>query len=698
MTFKVFAKQIKTRFKAMQNSTLYRVAITADELYNLYLNSFPRGTNEIYKTRTEHDCQCCKNFIRDVGNAVAIVDGEVKTIWGATGIPFPYNIVAGALDLYVKSRPIEGVFSHKYSSVGKETTRQLLEETSVSIKTWDHFHADISAKHLSSHSHNTPDRLNEAKQSVQVFERGLQTVTFEAVRTVLDLIAEGNLYRGEEHREKVAMFHALQIELFAIGGQDRESTPIERNIFYWTHYKTPGARIRNEVIGTLLIDISEGTPIEQAVNAFESKVAPMNYKRPNALITKAMVDQAMATISTLGIEDSLKRRFAVAEDLSINDVLFVNSDTAPALKAGGDLTSMLMKQVKPTHPITYEAEEVTIGEFTAHILPNINKLEVMFEARHISNLVSLIAPEVPNSPNILKWDNNFSWTYNGNVTDSIKERVAKAGGSVTGALRVSLSWHNYDDLDLHCYESNGNHIYFGEKRSLYSDGYLDVDMNISPNGSREAVENITWGKVPPDGKYKILVNNYSKRESFDTGFTVQLEYKGEIKNYSMPISPREKQTVTVISLHIEDGRLTMIESEPDVRSACVDRTIWGLTTSQIYKVKLLTISPNHWDNNKIKTGNKHYFFMLDYCTNNSVQVRGIYNEFLSNDLDKHRKVFEVIGNRIEVKPMEKSIVDYSALDGSCSTRSYELSGLGFSTTVRNSLLVKASGRPYKINF
>lgn len=49
-------------------------------------------------------------------------------------------------------------------------------------------------------------------------------------------------------------------------------------------------------------------------------------------------------------------------------------------------------------------------------------------------------------------DNNFSWAYTGGITDSIKERVKQAGGNVDGELRISLSWFNFDDLDLHVIE------------------------------------------------------------------------------------------------------------------------------------------------------------------------------------------------------------------------------------------------------
>ena len=37
-----------------------RTGVSKDALWDTYLASFPEGSNPVYKTRTEHDCQCCK--------------------------------------------------------------------------------------------------------------------------------------------------------------------------------------------------------------------------------------------------------------------------------------------------------------------------------------------------------------------------------------------------------------------------------------------------------------------------------------------------------------------------------------------------------------------------------------------------------------------------------------------------------------
>jgi hypothetical protein len=92
-------------------------------------------------------------------------------------------------------------------------------------------------------------------------------------------------------------------------------------------------------------------------------------------------------------------------------------------------------------------------------------------------------------------------------------------------------------------------------------------------------------------------------------------------------------------------------------------------------------SPNHWDGHGV--GNKHYMFVLDGCKNPE-PARGFFNEFLSNELDAHRKVLEVLGSTLRVDPTDS-----------------QLCGIGFSSTQRNSVLCRVKGsfnRVVKISF
>lgn len=75
--------------------------------------------------------------------------------------------------------------------------------------------------------------------------------------------------------------------------------------------------------------------------------------------------------------------------------------------------------------------------------------------------------------------------------------------------------------------------------------------------------------------------------------------------------------------------------------------------------------------------------MLDDCKNPE-PVRGFFNEYLNSELTPHRKVFEVLADKMKTPYQE-----------------HQLSGLGFSSTMRNSVIVKVDGtfsRTLKVNF
>ena len=82
MEFKMFKERLQKNFKEMEeNDKLFTVELDKDELWNLYLDSFPKGTNKLFRQRREYDCSYCRHFIKSVGNIVAINNGIIKTIW-----------------------------------------------------------------------------------------------------------------------------------------------------------------------------------------------------------------------------------------------------------------------------------------------------------------------------------------------------------------------------------------------------------------------------------------------------------------------------------------------------------------------------------------------------------------------------------------------------------------------------------------
>jgi hypothetical protein len=661
MNFKDFAKTIRANFDEISKGNLFTVEVDTDELFQFYLDSFPEGSNPLYKERTEHDCQCCKNFIRDVGKVVTIKNGKIISMWRVENLGFPYDVVADRLANYIEHLELNSIFKHYEKGAGTHQTNQLLDDGTV--KNWNHFSCEIPSKHFSK---NIGYEVGNYNQKIKVYERGLNEISLSAVDTVIDLIASKSIYRGEEFLTNINTFRKYKVEY--------DKYTEDKNIFIWeTFLKNSSALIKNSVVGTLLIDISDGVDLEKAVSSYETKVAPENYKRTSSIITKRMVEAAMKTVDELGIREALPREFAKISDVSVNNVLFVDRAVKPKMK--GAVEELLATEVSNNSKASIHSniEDIEVDTFIKNVLPKVDNIKLLIENKHSPNFVSLIAPKDKEAKPILKWDNNFSWSYNGNVTDSIKERVKAAGGDVDGVIRVSLSWFNYDDLDIHVVEPSGNKIYFGSGTNHKTSGTLDVDMNVNPN-TRKAVENITWpikSKIEL-GNYRVMVNNYTKRETVDVGFEVEIECANEVYNFSYSKPVKDGSYVNVTDFNFNGEKIEIQNIGNGIEVSGKSKEVWGVQTEQFLEVDTVMFSPNHWDEQE--EGNKHYIFTLKGCKNPNT-TRGLYNEFLRNDLTKHRKVFDVLGGKLLCEPTEE-----------------QLSGVGFSSTKRNSAVCSVSGK------
>ena len=646
--FPKFADMVHARYLEMAKNELYVVDI--EDIFSTYLAAFPEGTNPIFRERTEHDCSCCKQFIRTLGALVTIHNGNVSSVWDCVGLPYPYDVVAGQMSAALRQLPIRTVFRTKERQYG--TKYNYDTETS---RRWDHFHGRVEDKHYSLNADTVRGEMMSAKD---VMKRGLEELHPVALATVHDLIASNSFYRGAEHKPALDGFITLQRKYLEADSKE---------LFILENMNDRAARFRNTVIGTLVVDLSEGVELETAVRKFEAKVAPANYKRTTSLITPRMIDDAVNKLKEMGLEGAVERRFARIEDVSVNNVLFV--DNAARSKMRDGLTSLLMSAAKPaTVSIDYK-EKVSVEDFLSTIVPKASSLELLLENKHLSNFVSLTAPAKEDTGQLFRWGNDFAWSYDGEVTDSIKQRVKAAGGNVDAALRVSLAWFNTDDLDLHVRTPYGQHIYYGNKGNP-STGNLDVDMNVG-HTVRNAVENVSWTYPPRDGNYVVQVNNFTKRESVDVGFMIEVQSNGQIQQFSHKPGLPAKSTVDVLTITVRKGVIESIKTHGSLVGGSVPTDKWGVQTETLVPVDTLMLSPNYWDGQHV--GNQHLFFILKGCKNPE-PVRGIYNEFLKSELEPHRKVFEVLGGKLKCEPTDD-----------------QLSGVGFSSTKRDAVTVVVKG-------
>ena len=680
--FKEFRTLLQKHFDEMvkDGAPLFITNADEDKLYNLYLDSFPAGTNPTFRKRREYDCSCCRRFVKNIGKLVSFMDGQMVTVWDFDTKSDVYQPVVDALAAYVKTCAVVNPYyiSRNMISDGKFGTEMNYEYDAdhKAVRTWNHFAVEIPQRFIVN-SYDVSTKMAEWRDSANVFKRSLEELTMEAVDTVLELIAQNSLYRGKEFEGLVRGFKSDK--------QVYDRLPDEKKSAYV--WMAPGGasmnrlRIRNTAIGTLLVNLSEGMDVDAAVTAFEKVVAPANYKRPKAIFTKKMLEDAQKTVTELGYMNSLARRFATLDDITANNIMFCNRDAAPRVMGAANPFEAMAKSLGTDPKKFGRAEEIGIEKFVKEVLPTAAGLELFMENRFSKNMVSLIAPQDKSAPSMFKWPNGFSWAYTGNMADSdIRENVKAAGGKVDGVLRFSIQWNDVpgewdeNDEDAHCIEPDKNHIYFGNKWHPRTDGCLDVDIT-HPSRDKAAVENITWPDIKKmkEGEYSFYVHCFASRGG-KTGFRAEIEFDGNIYSFNYDKPLHGGQNVAVAKVTLKDGKFSIKELLPSSTST---REIWGVNSNQFVPVSVAMYSPNYWDE-QTGNGNRHYFFMLKDCVNPE-KPNGFYNEFLKADLLQHKRVFEALGSQMAVQSVDD-----------------QLSGVGFSETQHNSFIVKVQGATERV--
>ena len=720
-TMKEFQKEIQSQLNLMaKTGKLFRSSITGSEVWDLYISGFVKDPIFRDPNSSEHNCNLCKNFIRRYGNIVSIDENnKIITIWDNI-TESEYSNSAKNISKKLKSAKIQEVFFETWNELNslnyekcsksnsifrlglaknvKRYTKEEAEKFGVvkpnEIREFNHLHLDIPNQFVDMSGNSIEAIMAGYRDAKNVFQRGMEAISLDTLKLVKDLINQGSLLDGATHLHKIETIIPLKEQY------DELSKKEEDNWCWVNSYKFQFAKFRNELIGVLCSELSEGMDLNEACKNWNKRVDPANYMKATAPITKKQIEEARKFVEENGYEESFNRRFANIDDIKVSEILHSNVGTGK-IKSVSMFDNVKSTSTRHKRSEFDNVEEVSIEKFMKDILPTCTSIEAFLQNKHEGNLVSLTTANIPDSKPIFKWDNNYSWTYNGNLAgkSQLAERVTSKGGRIDGVFRFTHSWNelepNQSLMDLHVFFPGSNHneyknnchdYYGNDKRigwnkrtDLKTKGNQDVDYTAAAPKGYIPVENITFPDLAlmPEGVYTCKIHNWSFRGTGGKG-RAEIAFGNEIYEYIYPAT-KNKEWVTIAKITLKNGQFTIEHILQPTQG--ISKEIYGLETNQFHKVNLVCLSPNHWAENNV--GNKHYFFMLENCKS-PVSIRSFHNENLISDLLVHRKVMEVLGATNMIEPSDK-----------------QLSGLGFNSTVFDSITLKLSGthkRIIKVNF
>ena len=242
------------------------------------------------------------------------------------------------------------------------------------MQEWTHFYVELPDNLVDRSSRSEGDIKGGFRDTRNVFKRSLDEITMDAIDTILELINSNTLYKGEEWKGVLGEFKKYKKEY------DKLTSDVERDNYAWEQSVKAGiaiGRIRNHSIGTLLVNVSEEMDLDTAVKKYEQIVAPVNYKRPKAIYTKKMLEDAKKTITELGYLDSLQRRFANLDDITVNNILFSNRDAAKRIVGADDIFGEMEKDVAVNPRKFSKVDEISATDFIDKVIPTAKKLKYL---------------------------------------------------------------------------------------------------------------------------------------------------------------------------------------------------------------------------------------------------------------------------------------------------------------------------------
>lgn len=382
--------------RAVKDETTPLFTTDAPDLYDLILDSIPADARQHY------NCNACRHFVNRFGRLVTInpkTGKQTAVMWGGAAPEF-FRPAVEVIRARVEAARITGVFITDEATLGWPKTGE-----------WTHMAVEMPQKMV------YRGRVATASQ-----KRAEKDEDHRLLLNCLTKYKQGDVESAVNLLRSDALFQAEKIlpmaEWFLDTMKATAGKKLKNNIVWHRAATAPAGfcHIPANMLGTLLDDIRDGYDVGSIKARFNEKMHPLQYQRPQAAPTAGNVQRAEEIVAKLGLENSLKRRYARLDEVT---ALWKPSSEKKAA-AGGVFAGVPIKGTRRDAKNGVEAPEtaITFEKFRRTVLPTARKMELQVSYKD-DNFGAIVTAVDPDAPPIILWDmenerNPFSWyLYNG---------------------------------------------------------------------------------------------------------------------------------------------------------------------------------------------------------------------------------------------------------------------------------------------
>lgn len=413
-----FEYGIRKSFEAALSLNEPLFTTSAENLYDIFLANLPE------EGRQHYNCNACRHFVDRFGGIVTITEGGflLPVMWNFKCPEFFEKAFYAVRNTIIDSK-VTGVFVPETKKLGTPRTG-----------IWTHMHVEVPKKIVYKNRLKTAYQFtSEKKEDFKMLMRALQTYKQSTIETAVNILRADDLYRGEKTLGVAKWF--LDVKL-SVGSLNRTYANV-----VWKKVATAPegfCHISSSMIGTLLDDIEDGLEYEDIKRRFEEKMNPTKYQRPQAAPSAGNVKRAEEIIAKLGLENSLKRRFARLEEIP--------TIWKPTTTENKDISTGIFASIKTKESIQNKKPDIiprassamTWVKFERTVLPYAKKIELY--TNYSDSYSAIVTAVDPFAPPIILWDNEerrnpFSWyLYSGGSNAS---RWGILGGTYTEVTGIT---------------------------------------------------------------------------------------------------------------------------------------------------------------------------------------------------------------------------------------------------------------------